>query len=141
MLTCLCFSVPGEARTHALLIKSQMLYLLSYRHILIGIERFELSHLSIPHFECGVSAYYTISPFHLFYKYYIIFFRKNQIFYWVPRVRIELTLSCLWGRCFYLLSYRGKWLRWRDSNPRNDGVKVRCLTPWLHLNITFSKLI
>ena len=25
-------------------------------------------------------------------------------------------------------------LGWRDSNPRNDGVKVRCLTTWLHPN-------
>ena len=23
-----------------------------------------------------------------------------------------------------------RWLGWRDSNPRDDGVKVRCLTAW-----------
>ena len=28
------------------------------------------------------------------------------------------------------------WLGWRDSNPRDDGVKVRCLTPWLHPKIS-----
>ena len=27
------------------------------------------------------------------------------------------------------------WLGWRDSNPRDDGVKVRCLTAWLQPNI------
>ena len=27
-----------------------------------------------------------------------------------------------------------QWLGWRDSNARNDGVKVRCLTPWLQPN-------
>ncbi len=25
----------------------------------------------------------------------------------------------------------GFWLGWQDLNLRNDGVKVRCLTPWL----------
>ena len=28
-----------------------------------------------------------------------------------------------------------KWLGWMDSNHRNDGVKVRCLTTWLQPNI------
>ncbi len=27
------------------------------------------------------------------------------------------------------------WLGWLDSNQRNDGVKVRCLTAWLHPKI------
>ena len=27
------------------------------------------------------------------------------------------------------------WLGWRDSNPRDDGVKVRCLTAWRQPNI------
>ena len=27
------------------------------------------------------------------------------------------------------------WLGWRDSDARNDGVKVRCLTAWLQPNI------
>ena len=27
-----------------------------------------------------------------------------------------------------------QWLGWRDLNARNDGVKVRCLTPWLQPN-------
>ena len=27
------------------------------------------------------------------------------------------------------------WLSWRDSNPRDDGVKVRCLTAWRQLII------
>ena len=40
-----------------------------------------------------------------FYKYSNIFYRNCQDFYW---------------------------LGWLDSNQRNDGVKVRCLTPWLH---------
>ena len=26
------------------------------------------------------------------------------------------------------------WLGWRDLNPRNVGVRVRCLTAWLHPN-------
>ena len=30
-----------------------------------------------------------------------------------------------------------KWLGWLDSNQRNDGVKVRCLTAWLHPNGIF----
>ena len=29
----------------------------------------------------------------------------------------------------------GFWLGWQDLNLRNDGVKVRCLTPWLQPNI------
>ncbi len=29
------------------------------------------------------------------------------------------------------------WLGWRDSDPRDDGVKVRCLTAWLQPNIYF----
>ena len=28
-----------------------------------------------------------------------------------------------------------RWLGWQDSDLRNDGVKVRCLTTWLHPNI------
>ena len=40
-----------------------------------------------------------------FYKYYNIFYRNCQDFYWLGGL---------------------------DSNQRNDGVKVRCLTPWLH---------
>ena len=24
------------------------------------------------------------------------------------------------------------WLGWKDLNPRNDGVRVHCLTAWLH---------
>ncbi len=27
-----------------------------------------------------------------------------------------------------------QWLGWRDLNARDDGVKVRCLTPWLQPN-------
>ena len=30
---------------------------------------------------------------------------------------------------------RSSWLSWRDSNPRDDGVKVRCLTAWRQLII------
>ena len=29
----------------------------------------------------------------------------------------------------------GVWLGWQDLNLRNDGVKVRCLTPWLQPNV------
>ena len=27
------------------------------------------------------------------------------------------------------------WLGWKDSNLRNDGVRVRCLTTWRHPNV------
>ncbi len=27
------------------------------------------------------------------------------------------------------------WLGWKDLNPRNDGVRVHCLTAWLHPSI------
>ena len=27
------------------------------------------------------------------------------------------------------------WLGWKDLNPRNDGARTRCLTPWLHPNV------
>ena len=27
------------------------------------------------------------------------------------------------------------WLGWKDLNPRNNGVRVRCLTTWRHPNI------
>ena len=30
------------------------------------------------------------------------------------------------------------WLGWRDSNPRDDGVKVRCLTAWRQPNMQSS---
>ena len=33
------------------------------------------------------------------------------------------------------------WLGWRDSNPRGDGVKVRCLTAWRQPNIRYPKSI
>gem|GEM_PF-5138889 len=36
---------------------------------------------------------------------------------------------------FKKLSFGFIWLGWRDSNPRNGGVKVRCLTAWLHPKI------
>lgn len=29
------------------------------------------------------------------------------------------------------------WLGWKDLNPRNGGVRVRCLTTWRHPNIRF----
>ena len=32
---------------------------------------------------------------------------------------------------------RDFWLGWKDLNPRNDGVRVHCLTAWLHPNICF----
>ena len=27
------------------------------------------------------------------------------------------------------------WLGWKDLNPRNNGVRVRCLTTWRHPNV------
>ncbi len=30
------------------------------------------------------------------------------------------------------------WLGWRDSDPRDDGVKVRCLTAWLQPNMNLD---
>ncbi len=33
------------------------------------------------------------------------------------------------------------WLGWRDSNPRDDGVKVRCLTAWRQPNMGTRSLI
>ena len=32
------------------------------------------------------------------------------------------------------------WLGWKDLNPRNNGVRVRCLTTWRHPNIWFCPL-
>ena len=40
----------------------------------------------------------------------------------------------LFGRCFL-------WLGWRDSDPRDAGVKVLCLTAWRQPNISFYILI
>ena len=37
-----------------------------------------------------------------------------------------------------VLPYSGKnffWLGWRDSDPRDAGVKVLCLTAWRHPNM------
>ena len=31
------------------------------------------------------------------------------------------------------------WLGWKDLNPRNDGARTRCLTPWLHPSIQNKK--
>lgn len=33
------------------------------------------------------------------------------------------------------------WLGWKDLNPRNDGVRVHCLTAWLHPSLLFSCLL
>ena len=33
------------------------------------------------------------------------------------------------------------WLGWKDLNPRNNGVRVRCLTTWRHPNISFCHLL
>ena len=33
-----------------------------------------------------------------------------------------------------------RWLGWKDLNPRNDGARTRCLTPWLHPSIWFDKV-
>ena len=33
---------------------------------------------------------------------------------------------------------RDFWLGWKDLNPRNDGVRVHCLTAWLHPSICIS---
>ena len=32
------------------------------------------------------------------------------------------------------------WLGWLDLNQRNDGVKVRCLTPWRQPNIEYGAM-
>ena len=32
------------------------------------------------------------------------------------------------------------WLGWLDLNQRNDGVKVRCLTPWRQPNIQYGAM-
>ena len=29
------------------------------------------------------------------------------------------------------------WLGWKDLNPRNDGVRVHCLTAWLHPSLFY----
>ena len=33
------------------------------------------------------------------------------------------------------------WLGWKDLNPRNNGVRVRCLTTWRHPNISSCHLL
>ena len=33
------------------------------------------------------------------------------------------------------------WLGWKDLNPRNDGVRVHCLTAWLHPNMVFRRTL
>ena len=62
---------------------------------------------------------------------------------------IALAISSVTARNGYhcknpLLSSRQKrvftWLGWRDSNPRDDGVKVRCLTAWRQPNIAYGGL-
>ena len=32
------------------------------------------------------------------------------------------------------IQFAAMWLGWKDSNLRNDGVRVRCLTTWRHPN-------
>ncbi len=39
------------------------------------------------------------------------------------------------------LSADSQWLGWKDLNPRNDGVRVRCLTPWRHPNRDYLNII
>ena len=35
---------------------------------------------------------------------------------------------------------RDFWLGWKDLNPRNDGVRVHCLTAWLHPSVFMSSV-
>lgn len=37
-------------------------------------------------------------------------------------------------------SWHSTWLGWLDLNQRNDGVKVRCLTPWRQPNIEYGAM-
>ena len=45
-------------------------------------------------------------------------------------------VACFQDRCNKPSSATSPyWLGWMGSNHRNDGVKVRCLTTWLHPNV------
>lgn len=46
----------------------------------------------------------------------------------------NLLLHITKRTAFYAVLY---WLGWKDLNPRNGGVRVRCLTTWRHPNIRF----
>ncbi len=39
-------------------------------------------------------------------------------------------------RCLTIINFvMPIWLGWKDLNPRNNGVRVRCLTTWRHPNV------
>ncbi len=46
--------------------------------------------------------------------------------------RFELRTPWLKVKCSANWANESYWLGWLDSNQRDDGVKVRCLTAWLH---------
>lgn len=58
---------------------------------------------------------------------------KNDTFFALA-LRVMRKFCCA---CRELCNRSGsrRWLGWQDSDLRNDGVKVRCLTTWLHPNI------
>ena len=52
--------------------------------------------------------------------------------FWIKSNQEDLRYpACATWRLLYLQA-----LSWLDSNQWNDGVKVRCLTAWLHLNMS-----
>ena len=50
----------------------------------------------------------------------------------VTHRRFELRTPWLKVKCSANWANESYWLGWLDSNQRDDGVKVRCLTAWLH---------
>ncbi len=47
----------------------------------------------------------------------------------------ENCLSCKNKRSVHNKCTDQVWLGWKDLNPRNNGVRVRCLTTWRHPNV------
>ena len=50
----------------------------------------------------------------------------------------DIATNGFWVRHVCQFHHIGIWLWWLDSNQRNAGVKVLCLTTWLHHNILLS---
>lgn len=57
------------------------------------------------------------------------------------RARNNITVRCLKNKKTRCNASGFHWLGWKDLNPRNNGVRVRCLTTWRHPNISFCHLL
>ena len=106
---------------------------------LVGVEGFEPSEwwsqsplpyrLATPQYLLllPVSLQPTILLYHSMLEKSILYFVKDTGIFYESGNR-----CCKKNKKAVSLSKLLYWLGWKDLNPRNDGVRVHCLTAWLH---------